>query len=158
MNGNLDALVYEFFRTFARFEYALKASGFHRLGRINAEADWARFAKSAPVRGVLDDPVDAGLTEATDYILNHPPNKQVIENGTVTWSDRPPDAESQSGRVLGFVCRVRNNLFHGGKGNQHWFDPERTERLLTHSLTILRGCLDASEGVADAYHDGEQQP
>ena len=158
MNGNLDALVYEFFRTFARFEYALKDSGFHRPDRNNAEADWTRFADSAPVRGALDDPVDAGLTEATDYILNHPPNKQIIENGAVTWSDRPPDAASQSGRVLGFVCRVRNNLFHGGKGNQHWIDPERTELLLKHGLTILRGCLDASEGVAGAYHDGEQQP
>ena len=126
MNGNLDALVYEFFRTFARFEYALKDFGFHRPDRNNAEADWTRFAESAPVRGVLDDPVDAGLTEATDYILNHPPNKQIIENGAVTWSDHPPDAASQSGRVLGFVCRVRNNLFHGGKGNQHWIDPERT--------------------------------
>ena len=158
MNGNLDALAYEFFRTFARFEYALKASGFHRPDRNNAEADWTRFAESAPVKRVLDDPVDPSLTQATDYILNHPPNKQIIENGAVAWSDRPPDAASQSGRVLGFVCRVRNNLFHGGKRNQHWFDPERTERLLEHSLTILRRCLDASEGVAHAYHNGEQQP
>lgn len=107
---------------------------------------------------MLDEPADAGLTEATDFLLNHPPNKQVIENGTVTWSERPPDAASQSGRVLGFVRRVRNNLFHGGKGNQHWFDPERTERLLSHSLTILRGCLEASEDVARAYHNGDQRP
>lgn len=42
MNEDLDALVYEFFRTFARFEYALKASGFHRPNRNAAEADWTR--------------------------------------------------------------------------------------------------------------------
>ena len=165
MNENLDALVYEFFRTFARFEYALKASGFHRAKRNNAEADWMGFADSPPVREVLDDPVDAGLKEATDHILNNPPNKQVIENGAVTWSDNPPDATSQSGRVIAYVCRVRNNLFHGGKKIDHFhgrkkFDHERkrTERLLKHSLTILRGCLDASGDVAGAYQDGEQQP
>ena len=158
MNEDLDRLVYEFFRTFARFEYALKTSGFHRPDRNNAEADWTRFAESALVRGVLDDPADAVLTEATGFILLHPPNKQVIENGAVTWSGRPPDAASRSGLVLGFVRRVRNNLFHGGKGNQHWFDPERTELLLSHSLTILRGCLEASEDVARAYHNGQRQP
>ena len=84
MNGNLDALVNEFFRTFARFEYALKASEFFRHDGNNAEADWTRFAESAPISGVLDDPVDAGLTEAIDYILDHPPNKQIIENRAVT--------------------------------------------------------------------------
>ena len=157
MNEDLDSLACEFFRTFARFEYALKATGFYRHDRNYAEPDWTRFAESAPVRGVLDDPVDAGLTEAIVYILNQPPGKQVIENGGLAWSDRPPDAASQSGRVLGLVCRVRNNLFHGGKGNQHWIDPERTEQLLRHSLTVLHGWLDASEDVAGAYHDGEHQ-
>ena len=157
MNEDLDGLVCEFFRTFARFEYALKVTGFYRHGRNNAEPDWTRFAESAAVGRVLDDPVGSHLTEAIQYIRTHPPRKQVIENGGLAWSDRPPNATSQSGRVLGFVCRVHNNLFHGGKGNQHWFDPERTERLLRHSLTILHGCLEASEDVAGAYHYGEQQ-
>ena len=136
VNG-LDVLRCEFFRTFTRFEYALKASGFHPQNR--AAADWHSFAESPHVRRVLDDPVDAGLKEAIAYILDHPPNKQVIENGALTWSDRPPDAASQSGRVLGFVCRVRNNLFHGAK--EDGFDIERTERLLRHSLAILHGCF-----------------
>ena len=151
--NDLDVLRYEFFRTFALFEYALKASGFHPPNR--AEADWGRFAESPPVRRVLDHPIDAGLTEAIGYILDRPPNKQVIENGTLTWSDRPPDADSQSGRVLGFVCRVRNNLFHGAKEDR--FDIERTEQLLRHSLAILHGCLGASEDVRNAYRNGQQQ-
>ena len=155
MNGGPDGLACEFFRTFARFEYALKATGFYRHDRNYAEPDWTRFAESAPVRGVLDDPVDAALTGAIDYILNRPPGKQVIENGGLTWRDRPPDAASQSGRVLGLVCRVRNNLFHGGKGNPH--DPERNEQLLRHSLTVLHRCLDASEDVAGVYYHDEQQ-
>ena len=138
MHEDLDGLTYEFFRTFARFEYALKARGFCRRGRSgNAAPDWDRFAESAPVRGVLCDPVGPGLTEAVEYILSHPPRTQVIENGRLTWRDGPPRATGQSGRVLELVRRVRNNLFHGGKGNQHWFDPARTERLLKHSLTIL---------------------
>ena len=156
MNEDLDGLVYEFFRMFARFEYALKATGYHRCNRRSAEPDWARFAESAPVRGLLNDPANAGLTAAINYILHYPPNKQVIENGALAWSNCLPDAGNQSGRVLTFVRRVRNNLFHGGKGNQHWFEPERTELLLRHSLTILHECLAVSQDVARAYHDGKQ--
>ena len=154
MHDDLNGLVYEFFRTFAGSEYALKATGFYRHDRDNATPDWARFAESAPVRGVFGDPVEPGLAEAVEYILTHPPRKQVIENGGLAWSDRPTRAASQSGRVLELVGRVRNNLFHGGKGNQDWFDPERTEQLLRHSLTILDRCLEASEEVAGAYNNG----
>ena len=159
MNEDLDALVYEFLRTFTRFEYALKATTeFCRRGRFDdAAPNWTRFAESAPVREVLGDPVEAGLTDAVAYIVAHPPRTQVVENGVLAWSDRPPSARSRSGRVLELVRRVRNNLFHGAKGNQHWVDPERTEALLSHSLTILHGCRDASEGVAAAYDNGVQR-
>ena len=155
MNGRPDGLACEFFWTFARFEYALKVTGFYRHNRNYVAPDWKRFGESAPVRGVLDDPVDAGLTEAIDYILNHPPREQAVENGGLVWRDRRPDADSQSGRVIELVCRVRNNLFHGGKGNPH--NPERNEQLLGHSLIVLHRCLDASEEVAGVYHQDERQ-
>ena len=151
--NDLDVLIYEFFRTFARFEYALKASGFHPQNR--AEPDWNSFARSPQVRKVLDAPVDGGLRAAIAYILDHPPKKQVIENGILTWRDRPPDTASQSGRVLRLVCRVRNNLFHGAKENE--VNIERTEQLLRHSLAILHGCLEASESVRTAYDNGPQR-
>ena len=135
---------FEFFRDFSRFEYALKRAGFYRHDRNNAEPNWTCFSESAPVKRVLDDPVDTGLKEAIQHILNHPPRKQVVENGGLAWSDQPPDATSQSGRVLGFVCRVRNNLFHGEKqfmllgGSGGGSD--RDKKLIEAGIEVLRYC------------------
>lgn len=86
------------------------------------------------------------------YILDHPPKKQIIADGVLTWSVSAPDTDLRSDRVLIYVRRVRNNLFHGGKFNGRWFEPERSELLLRHSLTILRTCLDASADVRQACH------
>ena len=83
MNGDFDGLVYRFFWTLARFEYALKATGFHRHDHNDAAPDWKRFAKSAPVRGVLDDPVGTGLTEAIEYIVTDPPESR--SSRTAAW-------------------------------------------------------------------------
>ena len=56
-----------------RFEYSLKAAGFHN-GDGPAEANWRRFAEQAAA--LFDDPQDEALNEAITYILNHPPKKQ----------------------------------------------------------------------------------
>jgi hypothetical protein len=39
---------------------------------------------------LLENPSDAGLSEATGYILSHPPKKQIIRNGVLEWSDVVP--------------------------------------------------------------------
>jgi len=57
----------------------------------------------------------------------------------------------QSDLVLQYVRRVRNNLFHGGKFNGRWFEPERSAELLIHCLTILNACLEVSPEVGEAY-------
>jgi hypothetical protein len=74
MTKALDRLAGEMFRTFARFEYALKAAGFHDR---DAKPNWRSFAESIP--GVFDNPQDANLSEAVRYILDHPPKKQIID-------------------------------------------------------------------------------
>ena len=51
----------EFFRDFSRFEYALKRAGRYRHDRNNVQPNWTCFSESAPVKRVLDDPVDTGL-------------------------------------------------------------------------------------------------
>lgn len=63
------------FRTFARFEYALKAAGYHN-GDGPAEPDWRSFKESIP--NLFDEPQDGKLKEAVHYILQHPPKKQVV--------------------------------------------------------------------------------
>ncbi|WP_210191581.1 MULTISPECIES: hypothetical protein [Rhodomicrobium] len=145
---NLDDLANKMFRVFARCEYALKAAGYHR-GDGKAEPNWTAFA--AVVENVLADPDREDLKEAIAYILNQPPKKQVIRNGMLEWSDEPPQAASQADLILLYVRRVRNNLFHGGKFNGRWFEPERSEQLLRHSLVILDACATGCSDVRYAY-------
>ena len=156
VHAALDRLANDFFRTFARFEYALKVIRFYRrTGDDAAQPDWTAFARS--VNGALNKPTDRGLREAIESILHSPPRKQVIRDGTLDWIEglpTPPPGD-RADLVLMLVRRVRNNLFHGGKFSRQWFDPIRSEKLLTHSLRILHGCLEASADVRDAYRNGE---
>ncbi len=148
MESDLEQLATNMFRTFARFEYSLKAAGFHR-GNGAAEPDWRAFAVS--VSGLFDDPRTAEFSTAVGYILAHPPKKQIIADGVLSWGDAAPNTNLQSDLVLQYIRRVRNNLFHGGKFNGQWFQPERSECLLKHSLVILTACLEASPEVGEAY-------
>jgi hypothetical protein len=148
MREALEQFASQMFRTFARFEYALKAAGYHK-GEGNAEPDWSKFAAS--VSSLFENPSDPSLSEAISYILSHPPKKQLIIGGSLAWSEVEPTANIQADLVLQYVRRVRNNLFHGGKFNDRWFEPERSELLLKHCLTILNACRNASQDVRKAY-------
>lgn len=150
MDQELNRLATDLFRTFSRFEYALKAAGFHK-GDGTAEANWRAFAES--VAALFDDPPDEDFKEAIAYVLEHPPNKQMIEDGVLSWEAATSQTDLRSDRVLIYVRRVRNNLFHGGKFNGRWFEPQRSAELLRHSLAILNACLAASEQVNEAYHN-----
>jgi hypothetical protein len=109
MNKELDDLAVQMFRTFSRFEYALKAVGFHT---DNAEPNWTAFACSLPnLFSAVDDP---SLRDAVKYMLSHPPKKQVVSNGKLDWSNQSPDSRCHTDLILLYVRRVRNNLFHGG--------------------------------------------
>ena len=145
----LDNLATELFRKFARFEYALKASGFND-GDGEAKANWRNFALS--VEAQLQNSQTSELREAINFMLQQPPKKQIIRNGLLEWDAAPPNTNSTADLILLYVRRVRNNLFHGGKFNGHWFAPERSEKLLRHSLVILEACLDASPQVKQAYN------
>lgn len=150
MPPQLDDLAIEMFRTFARFEYALKASGFH-YGDGAAEPNWRSFAESVP--DLFNEPSDPNLRAAVSYVLEQPPKKQIVASGVLAWGHAAPDTDLLSDRVLIYVRRVRNNLFHGGKFNGHWFEPERSELLLRHSLIILQACIAASDDLGQAFHN-----
>jgi hypothetical protein len=64
--AQFDKLSVELFRVFARFEYALKASGFHN-GEGDATPNWQRFASS--IEETLENPNTAELQEAVSYFL-----------------------------------------------------------------------------------------
>ncbi|MFN5049087.1 hypothetical protein [Roseateles sp.] len=146
---HLDQLAGNLFHVFSRTEYALKASGFNN-GDGPAEANWRAFALA--VEAMIASPVSPELKEAIEFFFNAPPKKQVIVGGAIRWEVSEPQTDSKADKLLVYVRRVRNNLFHGGKFNGHWFEPERSEPLLRHSLTILRACVKSVPSVQDAYH------
>lgn len=146
---SLDRLAAKLFHVFSRTEYALKAAGYNN-GDGNAEANWNKFALA--VEGVVANPTSPELKEAIDFIFNAPPKKQIIADGIIEWASVEPNTNSRADKLLQYVRRIRNNLFHGGKFNGHWFAPERSEPLLRHSLVILNACVEATREVREAYH------
>ncbi|WP_395601520.1 hypothetical protein AB4P97_19995 [Pseudomonas sp. A1230] len=149
--AELDLVAFSFFREFARCEYCLKAVGL-LLGAPNKpQADWGTFA--AEVTAVFDEPQSLEVSDAIQYYLTHPPKKQVFLDGVLSWSDTLPNCRSQAELVLLLVRRVRNNLFHGGKFNSHWFEPQRSEELLRGGLVILRAVVLSHYRVRDAYEN-----
>jgi hypothetical protein len=143
---NLDPrLACEFLAVFARYEFALKASGFAEGD--DAKAAWDRYARN--IDAGLTQLNSAELTAAVDYLLGQPPKKQILVNGKLQWRDAPPDVHlPRAEQALLMVRRVRNNLFHGGK-----FIPgdERDQVLVNHSLVVLQACLPLDADVAAAY-------
>jgi hypothetical protein len=147
---NLDHLAFEFFREFSRCEYCLKVVGLRDPMRKDPTADWGAFSNE--VQHVLEAPSSAELKKAVEYYLAHPPKKQISRSdGVLDWKESLPDHKHQAELILRLVCRVRNNLFHGGKFNGHWFEPQRSEELLKYALSILSSCVAAHPKVQEAY-------
>lgn len=135
MNAHLDQLAFRFFKLFARYESTLKEHGFFQADRSgNVIVDWDSFANQVIAKGFKDEL--GALAPAAEYILDKPPKRQVVDGGQVVWADVPATDKSVQ-MLFSHISRVRNNLFHGAKFNGTWFDPERSEILLTHSLAIL---------------------
>ncbi len=152
----------DFFLTFARFEYALKAAGFfrprtrRRTGSAgpqeypDAEPDWPRFARS--IRSAFRSDANPQLSVACRYLFDYPPYREVVAGADLRWETRAPhDDQSEVDRVLLYVRWVRNNLFHGGKFSPAHGGPTRNVALISHSLVILSACLALSPNVKGAY-------
>ncbi len=148
---SIDRLCYEFFREFARCEYCLKRVGLLDRNRRDPTADWGAFATQ--VQDVFQTPPSEEVANAIKCYVTSPPKKQVFKNGALDWAESVPDHKSQAELVLRLVCRVRNNLFHGGKFNDVWFDPQRSEDFLRAGLQLLRAVVSAHPRVRDAYEN-----
>ena len=136
----LYQLSFDFFREFSRCEFFLKAVGLREPNRKDPTADWGVFASE--IASFLENPCTHELQAAVTYCSDHPPKKQITrEDGFLDWQDVVPDHKSKTELILRLVCPVRNNPFHGGKFNGHWFEPQRSEDLLKHALVILNACV-----------------
>jgi len=145
MIKKLDKLALDFFKLFARYEFALKDMGYVYAGRNNeANTDWDRFAND--IGRLLFDEKDERVCTSLDYMLTNPPMKQVVVNGLVQWEEVKP-CERNSQILFSYIRRVRNNLFHGAKFNGTWFDPERSSKLLSCSHILLEHCISLSEEI-----------
>ena len=151
-DAELDTLAFQFFKTFARFEYALKTAGFHAGKGLKAEPNWDAFAKS--INSFFDQEHQGDLGRAVHYIIDQPPRIQMVNTtGEFEWADEPETGPTAR-KLLLYIRRVRNNLFHGGKfDGHHWFAPDRSDLLMRHSLTVLQACLNASSAVKETYNN-----
>lgn len=148
----LDNLSFQFFRMFARAEYALKAAGFLTNLNGRAEANWTAFAATIDPSFPAAEASDTALAKAVAYLLNHPPKKQMAKNGHLVWRDSKPQSESRTDLILLYVRRVRNNLFHGGKFSHEWIDPGRSSQLIQAALAVIAASIERSPEVIRAYH------
>ncbi|MDA1314463.1 MAG: hypothetical protein O2968_14075 [Acidobacteria bacterium] len=79
-----------------------------------------------------------------EYLQQQPPRKQVLCRGNLSWSNDIDESISDIERVLIYVRRVRNNLFHGGKfptPDGVVDEPGRDKQLIQECLTVLRAVL-----------------
>lgn len=149
-------LVFRFFLVFSRFEYALKRAGFTAGSSGNAKPGWDSFASKYP--SAFNPAQTPELKVAFDYFSAHPPRKQVLDSGSLSWS-APQDRTREP--ILTWLLRVvrivRNNLFHGGKFPIASIpDPARDPILLRHALTILGACVPIDAGVARHFATYQQ--
>jgi hypothetical protein len=158
-------LLLEFFLTFSRFEYALKAIGFFKkpdpkkyksAKPPSAEPDWRTFRIS--LRNRFQTNRTETLKHACEYLLDQAPWKQVISKNAdwkLAWeTPLRPEEETEVEFLLRMVSYVRNNLFHGGKhGIAVHEDTERTEALLRNSLIVLEECLILVPQLQEAFDE-----
>lgn len=149
-------LLLDFFLTFSRFEFALKNSDFFVKRRdsslpYEARADWDSFAQH--LQDVFHADPTARLRDACDHLLFNPPSREVVVGSSLGWDTTAEDESlSEIVRLLRYVRRVRNNLFHGGKfSTLPGLETSRNAALLEDSLVILRECLRLANEVRREY-------
>jgi hypothetical protein len=137
LNPDDAVLIFDFFIVFSRFEFALKRAGYFRGDDNNVIPDWDLFSNT--FSNIYDNAASPDFQEACEYYTEHPPQKQVVQDGKIIWKkNEQGSGESELHWILRSIRIVRNNLFHGGKFP---FDIVRDTNLLYYGLVILQECL-----------------
>ena len=135
----------KFFLVFSRFEYALKKAGFFIWdGKGKLFPDWKQFCDS--INGCCTD--DNEYNKCVEYIVRNPPRKQIVSNGgKLDW--RSVQGNGNEPRIIiEHIKRIRNNLFHGGKGAPQ---NHRDNELLRAATCILLIWLEENDDIKEAY-------
>lgn len=139
--ASLPSEAISFFAVFCRFEYALKRAGYLKRDSVEgkmeiAEASWPKFASD--FEKVFFKEIESSGKATT--LLGEPPRRQVVVDHILQWEPVAPAKRVQD--LFGSVCRVRNNLFHGGKfalGPE--YGSERDQALLREARWVLEQAL-----------------
>lgn len=135
----------QFFTVFQRFEYALKKQNsflMHKEVGSDAKANWQEFGNA--LGSTFFDKILQGKLAET--LINFPPKKEVVvAGGNCDFREEKPP--TRSSELFTTVCRVRNNLFHGGKP----VIDERSEILISESLVVLNEALLACDQVRRTF-------
>ncbi len=118
------------FKVFARMEYALKREDYFTNHNNRLSVDWQRFANERLGNGFLTRVRNEKLAPT---ILAHPPRRQSGAGGTFEFTEMPPPNTIQD--FVFAVCRVRHNLFHGGKSHNSM--SLRNRKLVKEANVIL---------------------
>ncbi|MBC3789374.1 hypothetical protein [Spirosoma utsteinense] len=142
-----QTLMLDFFIIFSRFECALKTSNFSSGDADKVSANWDTFIAS--IRNTFNKEKNAQLRQAVDYLVQHPPRIQMINNGQLGWRDRNFNLNEPEINKLSLSIRdIRNNLFHGGKFSGHYqADISRNYILLKNAIIILNEWLSLNKQV-----------
>lgn len=139
----------DFLLAFSRFEFALKTVGFVEPRGDGLGVRRGDFADSIETRFAPS----AEFMEAVQPLLEKPPARQLVKEGTLSWAQESPKAATALSLrwLLDMTYRIRNNLFHGAK----WpLEPTRDLKLLAAGLAVLRECLDLHEDAMRVYRGG----
>jgi hypothetical protein len=150
MKAELDVIAFHFFKLFAQYEYALKAMKYAKSGRNNqAEPDWDRFSNEVATPFLKE--AEGEVADAIGFLFRSPPKRQVLKDDALSWAE-VNTTERSAQMLFSHIRRVRNNLYHGGKFNGEWFQPDRSRELMTKSLVILNGLREKNADIQDAIH------
>lgn len=144
-------LVTDFFMSFARAEYALKKAGYVRGNKKSGapELKWEEFAQKISER--LLKPDEPAVVKAIEYLVKHPPRKQIVQNGALKWQPRPADGDPAVSLIRA-ITTVRNNLFHGGKQTKGTL-AERDRSLLVSCLVLLCYSISLEQDVMRFFYE-----
>lgn len=133
------------FAAYARFEFALKESGFicGAQGDI-AHADWPKFARETVLADVL---TTVSLNPDVAAMIAEPPKTQIRTGKGFEWRDQIKKPIIEVRDLFVAVKAVRDNLFHGGKAGEN----PRDDRLCRASVVVMTACLERHAEVRYAF-------
>ncbi len=118
------------FKVMMRIEFAMKENGHAQAIGNRIEITWDRYANEELGNEFFEAIRESGQAAT---LINAPPKRQTYIDGYLDWEEVGNVQSVQN--LIGAVRRVRNNLFHGGKGGDP--DHERNEDLVEQSLYVI---------------------